>query len=118
MTKCRSFALLGLTSSVAVGAGFTTAAPASAGGIVVVGSPSFGNGCVNRHAGAHASGGAIHGSGTVSGLLAKIPAALPLNHCGGADFPDLNLLPESNKSNVPVYVSYGALNAWSSFIEQ
>ncbi len=62
------------------------AVPASAGGFIVIGSPSHDNTCVNR-AGAAVRGAATHGTGNAAGLLGQVPFGSPLNHCGGADLP-------------------------------
>ncbi|MEU7159828.1 hypothetical protein [Streptomyces chrestomyceticus] len=61
-------------------------APASAGGIIVIGSPSHDNTCVNR-AGAAVRGAATHATGNLAGLLGQASLRNPLNHCGGADLP-------------------------------
>ncbi|QLE75383.1 hypothetical protein FGW37_30760 [Streptomyces rectiverticillatus] len=79
-----------LTLTVAaIGAGFTNAESASAGGIGVLLSPAFGTLCVNK-TGAHAAGATRAGSGTVSNNLGKVPIFGALNQCGGADTPFLN----------------------------
>ncbi|GCD39326.1 hypothetical protein OEIGOIKO_07156 [Streptomyces chrestomyceticus JCM 4735] len=62
------------------------AAPASAGGLIVIGSPSHDNTCRNG-VGTVARGAATHGTGNAAGLLGQIPFGSPLNHCGGADLP-------------------------------
>ncbi|MFH8409325.1 hypothetical protein ACH4FX_31745 [Streptomyces sp. NPDC018019] len=61
------------------------AAPASAGGILPIASPAFGNSCANRGA-PHATGTTAHGTGTGDGNLAGLPISGPSNHCGSADF--------------------------------
>lgn len=87
MTTHRTLATaLGLTTA-ALGAGLATAAPASAGGVIVVASPSFDNSCANHGTAKQSAGRTTHGSGTVGGNLAALPAATPLNQCGGADIP-------------------------------
>ncbi|MBT2386457.1 chaplin family protein [Streptomyces sp. ISL-11] len=60
------------------------AAPASAGGILPIASPAFGNSCAN-HGTPHASGTTTHGPGAANGNLAGLPVSNPANQCGGAD---------------------------------
>lgn len=62
-----------------------SAGPASAGGILPIGSPAFGTLCANRHTGGHANGTTSHGTGTANGNFASLPLGSPLNQCGGAD---------------------------------
>ncbi|MEU2764728.1 MULTISPECIES: chaplin family protein [unclassified Streptomyces] len=81
----RSNAFTALTLSVAaVGGGFATATPASAGGIGDFLSPAFGTSCANKY-GAQAQGATTHGTGAANGNLAGLPIAGPFNQCGGAD---------------------------------
>ncbi len=47
MTTRMAVTALGITAA-AIGAGLTTAAPAFAGGIIVVASPSYDNSCANH----------------------------------------------------------------------
>ncbi len=61
-----------------------TAAPASAGGVVDILSPTFGNNCAN-HQGSRTNGVTTAGTGTATGNLVGLPVASPLNQCGGAD---------------------------------
>ncbi|MEV5597733.1 hypothetical protein [Streptomyces sp. NPDC052496] len=62
------------------------AEPASAGGIIVIGSPSHDNTCLNGRFSA-ARGAATHTTGNAAGLLGQVPFRSPLNHCGDADLP-------------------------------
>ncbi|MEG8277528.1 hypothetical protein [Streptomyces sp. AHA2] len=62
-----------------------SAGPASAGGILPIGSPAFGTSCANHHTGAHANGATTTGTGAANGNLAGLPLGSPLNQCGGAD---------------------------------
>ncbi|GAA2670764.1 hypothetical protein [Streptomyces lunalinharesii] len=87
MTTRRTLTALGVTAAV-LGAGLATAAPASAGGILVFLSPSMDNSCTNHGTATQSKGKTKHASGTAGGLLAELPVASPLNHCGGADLPD------------------------------
>lgn len=64
-----------------------SAGPASAGGILPIGSPAFGTSCANHHTSAHASGATTHGTGAANGNLAGLPIDSPFNQCGGADEP-------------------------------
>ncbi|KAA6223072.1 hypothetical protein CP973_15105 [Streptomyces albofaciens JCM 4342] len=73
-------------AATAVGTTFATGAPAAAGGIIVIGSPSHNNTCMNGPSTA-AHGAATHGTGSAAGLLGQIPFGSPLNHCGSADLP-------------------------------
>lgn len=92
MTTHRTLAtVLGLTTA-ALGTGLASAAPASAGGIIVFASPSFDNSCTNTGTAAQSAGDTTHSSGTANGPLAAIPAETPLNHCGGADLPSAQSL--------------------------
>ncbi|MER7514049.1 hypothetical protein ACFZBM_34400 [Streptomyces lavendulae] len=84
MTTRRTATVLALTTA-AIGAGLTTAAPATAGGIGDFLSPAFGTDCENHRIGAHATGATTSGSGTVSSNTGKLPLLSALNHCGGAD---------------------------------
>ncbi|MFH8348972.1 hypothetical protein [Streptomyces sp. NPDC018045] len=72
--------------AAAVAAAFVGAAPASAGGLIVIGSPSHNNTCMNGPR-MDARGDAGDGTGSVAGLLGQIPFGSPLNHCGSADLP-------------------------------
>lgn len=84
-------ALTALTLGVGTfAAALFAAAPASAGGIVVIASPSHDNSCLNLGS-AKAASSLKRAAGTVSNLLGQVPVASPLNHCGGADAP---LLPD------------------------
>jgi hypothetical protein len=74
--------------AAALGAGIATAAPAAAGGIIVIGSPSYNNFCANGHSSGPA-GATRQVMGSVSGLLGQLPVSGPLNQCGGADLPVL-----------------------------
>ena len=102
MTAHKTFTALGLTAA-ALGAGLATAAPASAGGIIVVASPSFENTCANGHS-SGASGPTTHGPGGVSGLVGQIPLTSPLNHCGGADLIPTNELGTESKNPADVTI--------------
>ncbi|MGW5820318.1 hypothetical protein [Streptomyces noursei] len=109
MTTRRTLATaLGLTTAT-LGAGLAAAAPASAGGIAVIASPSFDNSCANSQS-TDASGPTRHGAGTASGLRTQLPADTPLNHCGGADLPCVNDVVEalalaSNINHIHLYSS-------------
>ncbi len=73
-------------AAAAIATGFASAAPAAAGGIIVIASPSHDNTCANQ---GHATqrGATTSGSGSTGGILAALPVSGPLNHCGGADLP-------------------------------
>ncbi|MFC7818664.1 hypothetical protein ACFUTR_28995 [Streptomyces sp. NPDC057367] len=86
MTIRKTFTALAVTAA-AIGSGLATAAPATAGGIIVVGSPSFHNGCANHGTRSQSGGQTTDGSGAAQGLLAQVPIDNALNHCGGADLP-------------------------------
>ncbi|MYT28513.1 MULTISPECIES: hypothetical protein [unclassified Streptomyces] len=100
MTTRRTLTAVGLTAAT-LGAGLAAAAPASAGGIGVILSPSFDNSCANQHAAANANADTVHGRGTAGGLSAAIPADTPLNHCGGAELPLSRNCTDSGASSEP-----------------
>ncbi|MEU7190662.1 hypothetical protein [Streptomyces sp. NPDC045369] len=85
MIRHRTVTTLAVTAAAA-GLSLAGAAPASAGGVIVLGSPSHDNTCRNG-AGTAVRGAATHGNGSAAGLLGQIPFGSPLNHCGGADLP-------------------------------
>lgn len=64
------------------------AVPASAGGILPIASPAFGNSCGNHGTG-RTSAATTHGTGTASGNVSGLPISGPGNHCGGADLQPL-----------------------------
>ncbi|MER7349085.1 hypothetical protein ABT390_27165 [Streptomyces aurantiacus] len=74
-------------TAAGIGTGLMAASPAAAGGIIVIGSPSFNNGCANHQTHTQPRGTTSEGSGPAQGLLAQVPVTDPLNHCGGADLP-------------------------------
>ncbi|CAM5518367.1 hypothetical protein SRIMM317S_06997 [Streptomyces rimosus subsp. rimosus] len=73
--------------AAALGAGLASAAPAAAGGIIVIGSPSHDNTCANHGTVTQPMGSTSNGNGAAGGLLGQIPIGSALNHCGGADLP-------------------------------
>lgn len=77
--------MIGLTA-LATG---LTAAPALAGGILPIASPTFGTSCAN-HGAAGASAATAHSTGTADGNSAGLPVSGPFHQCGGADFPNLS----------------------------
>ncbi len=83
MTTRRTGTALAVTAA-AIGSGLASATPAAAGGIIVIGSPSFMNSCTN-HGHATQRGATTNGNGAAGGLLATLPVSGPLNDCGGAD---------------------------------
>lgn len=78
---CTASCLTALTLGLA-------AAPAAAGGILPIASPSFGTSCGN-HGASHASGTTTHGTGAVNGNFAGLPIGDPFSHCGGAELGGL-----------------------------
>lgn len=86
MTTRRTLATaLGLTTAT-LGAGLAAAAPASAGGIAVIASPSFDNSCANSQS-TDASGPTRHGAGTASGLRTQHPPTHPSTTAAGRTCP-------------------------------
>lgn len=79
---CATFAVMAAVSAASLGG----AGPASAGGIIVIGSPSHDNTCLNGRF-TRARGAATHATGNAAGLLGQASLRSPLNHCGGADLP-------------------------------
>ncbi|MET9801576.1 hypothetical protein [Streptomyces sp. NPDC006368] len=78
---------VGIGCTVVLGA-LVSAQPASAGGILPIAAPAFGNTCHNTSqaaAGAAATGSA----GTVGGNIAQVPQDDSYQHCGGAELVGL-----------------------------
>ncbi|GAA2651168.1 hypothetical protein [Streptomyces lunalinharesii] len=83
MISRRTLATLGVTT-VALGAGLATAAPATAGGIGVFASPAFDNTCITLHRTTRAVGRMVNQPAIGSNLL-QAPVQVPYQHCGGAE---------------------------------
>ncbi|WP_409240364.1 hypothetical protein [Streptomyces sp. PA5.6] len=77
-------------TAAALGIVLGTAAPAAAGGIIVIGSPSHDNTCTNHGTHTKPAAGTQRAAGPVQGLLAQVPVVNAINHCGGADLPGEN----------------------------
>ncbi|MFC4517301.1 hypothetical protein [Streptomyces ehimensis] len=81
MSAARPFVLAAATA----GALLLGASPAVAGGVIVFDSPSVNNTCAQKGMGTR--GRAASAPGSATGDVIGLPAAAPLNHCGGADLP-------------------------------
>ncbi len=76
---------------VTAGTVLATTSTASAGGIGDSLSPAFDTSCTNHH-GIHADGATTHGTGAANGNSAGLPIGNPINQCGGADVPRVEVL--------------------------
>ncbi|MET9506445.1 hypothetical protein ABZY42_32825 [Streptomyces sp. NPDC006622] len=81
---------IGIGCTVALGA-LVSAQPASAGGILPIAGPAFGNLCHNT-SGAAAGGTATGGPSTAGGNVAQLPQDDSYQHCGGAELPMVGIL--------------------------
>ncbi|MER6302047.1 hypothetical protein ABT247_21150 [Kitasatospora sp. NPDC001539] len=108
-------------TSAALCAGFATAAPAAAGGIIVIASPSHDNSCLNSYTRTQPYGRTTGTSGSAQGLQAQVPLLGPLNHCGGADLPLDNanqpniVNTQAGKGNTQFNSNYAPNAAWGTF---
>ncbi|MFD8153128.1 hypothetical protein ACFY3O_20510 [Streptomyces sp. NPDC001046] len=78
------------TTCLALLASGVAAAPASAGGLLPIGSPAFGTFCGNKGT-SQTSGATSHATGAASANFAGLPISNPTNQCGGADDPAQSL---------------------------